>query len=107
MMIDYQNIYKKDHKENLRIFRDLKEVKEFSSYASELDRAFGDNSYNHFYRHLTEPKQFIGNNYLSLFQKQDNIKNKVRSNLFEEHFNLKQFEESLANMKLKDKILIF
>ena len=104
-MIDYQSIYKKDHKENLRIFGDLKEVKEFSSYASELDRAFGDNSYNHFYRNLTEPKQFIGNNYLSLFQKQDNVKNKVRSNLFEEHFNLKQFEESLANMKLKDKIL--
>ena len=105
MMIDYQSIYKKDHKENLRIFGDLKEEKEFSSYAYELDRAFGDNSYNQFYRNLTEPKKFVGNNYLSLFQKQDNLKTKVRSNLFEEQFNLKQFEESLANMKLKDKIL--
>ena len=102
-MLDYQNIYKNDHKENLRIFGDLKALKEYSSYANDLNCAFGENSYNYFHRNLTEPKHFIGNKFINLFQKKENSKTKTK--LFEEHFNLKQFEESLANMKLKDKIL--
>ena len=102
-MLDYQNIYKNDHKENLRIFGDLKALKEYSSYANDLNRAFGENSYNYFHRNLTEPKHFVGNKFINLFQKKENSKTKTK--LFEEHFNLKQFEESLANMKLKDKIL--
>ena len=102
-MLDYQNIYKNDHKENLRIFGDLKALKEYSSYANDLNRAFGENCYNYFHRNLTEPKHFIGNRFINLFQKKENSKTKTK--LFEEHFNIKQFEESLANMKLKDKIL--
>jgi hypothetical protein len=102
-MLDYYNIYRNDHKENLRIFGDLKALKEYSSYANDLNRAFGENSYNYFHRNLTEPKHFIGNKFINLFQKKENSKTKTK--LFEEHFNLKQFEESLANMKLKDKIL--
>ena len=31
-MLDYQNIYRKDRKENLRIFSDLKGIKEYSSF---------------------------------------------------------------------------
>ena len=104
-MLDYQSIYKKDHKENLRIFSDLKALKQFSSYANDLNRAFGENSYNYFHRNLTEPKHFEKNNYFSIYQKQDNSKNKTRAKIFEEHFNLKHFEESLANMKLRDKLL--
>ena len=104
-MLDYQSIYQKDHKENLRIFNDLKAIKEFSSYSNDLNRAFGENCYNYFHRHLTEPKHLVGNKFFNIFQKKDNPKTKARTKLFEEHFNLKQFEESLANMKLKDKIL--
>ena len=104
-MLDYQNIYRKDHKENLRIFSDLKAVKEFSSYSNDLNRAFGDNSYNQFHKNLSEPKQVIGDNFLNLFQKNDKLKNKTKLKIFDERFNLKQFEESLAHMKLQDKIL--
>ena len=102
-MLDYQNIYRKDHKENIRIFQDLKTIKEFSSYANDLNRIFGDNSYNQFHKNLNEPKQIIGDNYMRLFQKSDNKNAKFK--IFEEHFNLKQFRESLSNMKIKDKIL--
>ena len=104
-MLDYQNIYIKYHKENIRIFSDLKAIKEFSSYSNDLNRAFGDNSYNQFHKNLSEPKQVIGDNFLNLFQKNDKLKNKTKFKIFDERFNLKQFEESLANMKLQDKIL--
>ena len=104
-MLDYQSIYRKDHKENLKIFSDLKNFKELSSYSNDLNRAFGENSYNKFHRHLTEPKQLFSNNSFNVFQRQDNSKNKASSKLFEESFNIKLFKKSLANMKLKDKIL--
>ena len=104
MMINYQSIYRKDHKANLRIFSDLKAIKEFSSYANDLNRVFGDNSYNQFHKNLSEPKQIMGDNFFNLFQN-DKTKNKTRLKIFEEQFNLKQFEESLANMKSQDKLL--
>lgn len=101
-MLSQQNIYRKDHKENIRIFRDLKTIKEFSSYSNDLNRIFGENSYNHFHKNLNQPKQIIGDNYIRMFQKSDkNIKFKI----FEDHFNLKQFKVSLKNMKIKDRIL--
>ena len=104
-MLDFQSVYRNDHKENLRIFNDLKVLKEFSSIGNDLRHFFRDNSYNHFHKNLTEPKHFIGNNYLNIFQKQDITKNKGRNKLFENRFNIKLFEQSLANMKLKDQIL--
>ena len=107
-MINYQNIYRKDHKENLRIFSDLKAIKEFSTYSNDLNRIFGDNSYNHFHKNLTESKKSFNDNYFNLFQKQENINNKYKPKLrlFDEHnFNLKLFQESLDNMKLKEQIL--
>ena len=101
-MLYKQNIYRKDHKENIRIFRDLKTIKEFSSYSNDLNRIFGENSYNHFHKYLNQPKQIIGDNYIRMFQKSDkNLKFKI----FEEHFNLRQFKASLKDMKTKDRIL--
>ena len=102
-MLDYQTIYRKDHKENIRIFSDLKAPKEYSSYASDLNHVFGDNSYNQFHKNLTEPRQIVGDNFIRIFQKSEKKNDKFK--LFDEHFNLKQFEESLINMKIKDKIL--
>ena len=108
-MLDYQGVYRKDHKENLRIFSDLKAVKEISTFSNDLNRAFGENSYNYFHKHLTEPKQIFSDHYFNVFKKQDNTttnKYKLRLKLFEDqNFNLKQFQESLANMKLKEQIL--
>ena len=107
-MLDYKSVFIKDHKENLKIFSDLKTIKEFSAYANDLNRAFGDNSYNHFHKNLIEPKQSFKADYFNIFQKKEDKKNKykIKLKLFEDnYFNIKKIEESLANMKLKEKIL--
>lgn len=104
-MLDFQSLYKKDHQQNLRIFKDLKVLKEFSSVGNDLKNAFGDNSYKNFHKNLIEQKHFITNNYMDAFQKQDNKKNNGQNKLFENRFNIKLFEQSLENMKIKDQIL--
>jgi len=101
-MLDYQNLYRKDRKENIRIFSDLKTLKEFSSYNTDLNHVFGENSYNKFHKNLTEQRKVIGDNFQSMA-----LKPFVPTsyNKFEEDFNPKEFESSLNNMKMKEEIL--
>lgn len=101
-MLDYQNLYRKDRKENIRIFSDLKTLKEFSSYNTDLNHVFGENTYNKFHKNLTEQRKVISDNYQSMA-----LKPFVPTtyNKFEEDFNLKEFETSLNNMKMREEIL--
>jgi len=101
-MLDYQDIYRKDRKENLRIFSDLKAVKEYSSCNIDLNRIFGDNSYYKFHKNLFEGKTINNDNITKMFQepfKPTSFKK------YEENFSLNQFEKSLNNMKAKEEIL--
>lgn len=101
-MLDYQNLYRKDRKENIRIFSDLKTLKEFSSYNTDLNHVFGENTYNKFHKNLTEQRKVISDNFQSMA-----LKPFVPTsyNKFEENFNLKEFESSLNNMKMREEIL--
>jgi len=101
-MLDYQSIYRKDRKENLRIFSDLKAIKDYSSYNNDLNRIFGDNSYCKFHKNLFEGKTINNDNVTKMFQepfKPTSFKK------YEENFSLNQFEKSLNNMKTKEEIL--
>jgi hypothetical protein len=101
-MLDYQNIYRKDRKENLRIFSDLKGIKEYSSFNIDLNRIFGDNSYNKFHKNLFEGKTINNDNVTKMYQepfKPTSFKK------YEENFNLGIFEKSLNNMKAKEESL--
>ena len=95
-MVD--KIYTKDHFENVRIFHDIEKKKKFSTYSLELNRVFGDKSYDTFYKNLIEHKRARGENFIALFQRPKNM-NDIKK--FEEPFNIATFEEALKNMKLK------
>ena len=101
-MLDYQELYRKDRKENIRIFSDLKTLKEFSSYNTDLNHVFGENTYNKFHKNLTEQRKVISDNFQNMA-----LKPFVPTsyNKFEEEFNPKEFESTLNNMKLRDQIL--
>ena len=92
-------VYSKDNSENLRIFNDIVEPrKNFSNYSIELNRLFGDKSYDTFYKNLMENKKAKCANFISMFQKP---KNMVGIKIYDEPFNIASFEEALNNMKLK------
>ena len=95
-MVD--KIYTKDHFENVRIFHDIEKKKKFSTYSLELNRVFGDKSYDTFYKNLIEHKRARGENFIALFQRPKNM-NDIKK--FEEPFSIASFEEALKNMKLK------
>ena len=101
-MVD--KIYTKDHFENVRIFHDIEKKKKFSTYSLELNRVFGDKSYDTFYKNLIAHRRARGENFIALFQRPKNM-NEMKK--FEEPFNIASFEEALKNMKLKTDKLNF
>ena len=94
----FDKIYSNDNSENLRIFDDIERRKHFSSYSIELNRLFGDKSYDNFYKNLIEHKRARCSNFISIFQKP---KNAAGMKICEEPFNIASFEEALNNMKVK------
>ena len=95
-MVD--KIYSKDHSENVRIFQDIDHKKKYSNYSLELNRAFGDKSYDIFYKNLIEHRRARGGDFKSLFQKPKNMKG---MRIYEEPFNAEAFKVALNQMKLK------
>jgi len=95
-MVD--KVYTEDHFENVRIFHDIEKKKKFSTYSLELNRVFGDKSYDNFYQNLIEHKRARGENFIALFQRPKNM-NDIKK--FDEPFNIATFEVALKNMKLK------
>ena len=101
-MLDVDKVYKKDHKENVKLFRDLKSHKKYSVYGTELNKVFGDKSYDIFYNDLLYKKRIHINNFTKMYEKPV-VKGGLKE--FEEPFNIKIFKECLKSMKLKNEEL--
>lgn len=98
----FDKIYTNDNSENVRIFDDIESRKNFSTYSLELNRLFGDKSYEVFHKNLIDHKRAKCTNFISMFQKP---KNMAGMKIYDEPFNIASFEEALNNMKSKaDKI---
>ena len=96
----FDKVYSKDNSENLRIFNDIVEPKKnFSNYSVELNRLFGDKTYAAFYKNLIKHKRVKCSNFISIFQKPK--KHFAGTKIYDEPFNIANFEEALNNMKLK------
>lgn len=96
----YQNIYKKDHIENIKMFLDVKKRKDYSIYSGNLNRAFGDKSYNMFYKNLTENKTVSNYDFKKLFEKDEKEEKGLKR--IDESFDTKKFEVALKKMKQKN-----
>ena len=94
----YDKIYSTDKVENLKIFDDFEQKKNFSNKLIELNRLFGKKSYINFYRNLIERKRPKYSNFISMFQKPKKL---AANRIYEEAFNIVSFEEKLNDMKLK------
>ena len=101
-MLYVDKVYKKDHKENVKLFRDLKSHKKYSVYATELNRVFGDKSYDIFYNDLLYKKKMHINNFTKMFEKPV-VKGGLKK--YEEPFNIKVFNDCLKSMKIKNEEL--
>ena len=97
-MLDFEKIYKKDHKENIKLFSDLKSNKKYSVYSTELNKFFGENSYDNFSKDLKEHKRIHYNYFKKMFEKPV-VKGEFKK--FEKPFNVDEFNNSLKNMRLK------
>jgi hypothetical protein len=94
----YDKIYSTDKIENLKIFDDIEQKKNFSNYSIELNRLFGEKSYVNFYKNLIERKRPRCSNFISMFQKPKKL---AANRIYDEPFNIEYFEEKLNDMKLK------
>ena len=96
-----QNIYKKDRLENIKLFSDIEYPKGYSNWTSNLDRAFGEQSYSTFYKELINPKKHKCNSFVQLFERENSPKQKYKNT--DETFNVEKFTKSLKIMKIKEK----
>ena len=93
-------IYRKDHFENIRIFRDIERKKKYSPYSIELNRVFGDKSYDNFFKNLTEDKKSKIDSFKQLFEKAKDEKDNFQ-HFNEKTFNKEAFKKALEEMKKK------
>ena len=101
-MLERDIIYRKDHKENMKLFRDVKTHKQYSIYATELNRVFGDRTYDQFYKGLLENKKIRINNFQKMFEK-PTVKGGIKK--IEDPFDIKLFTNCLKKMEIKSKEL--
>ena len=98
-MFEKERIYRLDHRENLKLFKDIKAKEKFSIYASELNRVFGDRSYERFYKNLFTNKRIHLNNFKKIFEKPI-IKGELRK--IQEPFDIKEFNNCMKKMEKKN-----
>lgn len=101
-MLERDRIYRKDHSENKKLFCDIKTHQKYSLYGTELNRIFGDRSYDQFYKGLLENKKMSINNFKKMFEKPV-IKGGIKK--IESPFDIKLFTTCLKKMDLKSKQL--
>ena len=99
-MLEVDRIIQRDHKENVKLFKELKSKEKFSTYSSELNRIFGERSYDNFYNNLFLNKRIHINSFKKMFEKPI-IKGGLKK--IQEPFDLKEFNSCLRKMKIKDK----
>ena len=100
-MLEKERMYKMDHRENLKLFKDIKSKEKFSGYAYELNRVFGDRSYDRFYKNLFMKKRIHLNDFKKIFEKP--IK-KGELKKIQEPFDIKEFNVCLKKMEIKNKM---
>ena len=100
-MLEKERMYKMDHRENLKLFKDIKSKEKFSGYAYELNRVFGDRSYDRFYKNLFMKKRIHLNDFKKMFEKP--IK-KGELKKIQEPFDIKEFNFCLKKMEIKNKM---
>ena len=100
-MLEREMMYKSDHQENLKYFKDIKYKKQFSLYGSELNGIFGGKTYAKFYKDLFLNKKIQSNNFKKMFEKpiQRNTLRKI-----EAPFDIKIFNECMEKMEIKQKV---
>ena len=101
-MLEKEIVYRKDHKENIKLFSDLKANYKYSMYATELNRVFGERTYDQFYKGLLENKKMHINNFQKMFEKPV-VKGGITKK--EEPFDIKIFASCLKKMNIKAKEL--
>lgn len=94
-----QKVYKKDYFENIKMFEDVEQPKEFSLYSEGLNRQFGDRTYPKFFEKLTEHKKFAKDFFKKLFEKENKKKG---LKIYEESFDIDNFKKSLKKLTIKE-----
>ena len=97
-MLEKDRVYRKDHKENIRLFKDMKSKEKFSIFDKELNHIFGDKSYDRFYKNLFQNKRISMNNFKKMFEKP--IK-KGGIKKIQEPFDIKEFNTCMKKMETK------
>lgn len=87
----------KDNKQNINMFQNIEQQERYSKFSVELNRVFGDLSYEKFYDNLTHQKRFKSEN---IFNAYDNSAKKKK---FEEDFNLKKFKQYINYLNEEEK----
>ena len=82
----------KDNKQNIKMFQNIEQQERYSKFSVELNRVFGDLSYEKFYDNLVHQKHCKSQNFFNIF---DNSNKKKQ---FEEDFNIKKFKQYLKNL---------
>jgi hypothetical protein len=97
-MLEKERIYRRDHSENIKLFKDIKSKEKYSGYALELNRIFGQRCYDHFYKNLFINRRIHANNFKKMFEKP--IK-KGGLKIIQEPFNINEFNTCIKKMELK------
>lgn len=98
----FDNIYKKDHSENIRIFSDIGKNKNYSNYSVELNQLFGDNSYEKFYKNLIYSKKMKSENFTSVYEKSTSQEKNTLNKNPERQFDPELIKEALKKMAIKE-----
>ena len=86
----------KDNKQNINMFQNIEQQDRYSKFSTELNRVFGDLSYEKFYDNLIHQKRYKGQNLLNAY---DTNKKKK----FEEEFNIKKFKDYIKTLNEEEK----
>ena len=98
--LERDEIYITDHKENVKLFKDLKSSIIYSRTNRELNGVYRDKSYQKFYKDLIERKRINKNNFKKMFEKP---KIRLGLQLRSEPFDELAFKSYLKLMALKQK----
>ena len=97
-MLEKDRIIQRDHSENVKLFKGLKSKEKYSLYAYELNRIFGERSYDNFCKNLFSNKRIHTNSFKKMFEKPI-TKGGIRK--IQEPFDIKEFNTCLKKMEIK------
>ena len=99
-MLEKERIYRRDHIENIKLFKNIKANEKYSIYGAELNRVFGDRSYDKFYKNLFINRKIHMNNFKKMFEKPIQ---KGGLKKISEPFDIKEFNICQKKMAIKAK----